>query len=285
MNLKDISLEMRDVLEEKRKQLELSFIEEDHIYYMRDLNGEIKSNFPSVSRLISKFHKHFDSEGKALQMCKGDPEGAKELLAEWKLAGDLSTNMGSRVHFELETDTIQRFGNYKNVRQPIFDINEEQQRKSDAMIGAGKEFLDLMLERGAILLDTEIVLGDPEEGYTGQPDKVWLMENKTKTDFGIVITDWKTNKPKNFVPQWYTGRLYPPFNEYHDTALGHYYLQLPLYGRLLLKMLQGTKFDKTKLMGSVVVLLKETGEYEEFRVPKQISDTILTMDLTKYLKR
>jgi hypothetical protein len=285
MNLHDISLEMRDVLEEKRKQLELTFIEEDHIYYMKDLNGEIRSNFPSVSRLISKFHKHFDSEGKALQMCKGDPEGAKELLAEWKLAGDLSTNMGSRVHFELETDTIGRFGNYKDVRQPIFDINEEQQRKSDAMIGAGKEFLNLMLERGAILLDTEIVLGDPEEGYTGQPDKVLLMENKSKTDYGIVITDWKTNKPKNFVPQYYTGRLYPPFNEYHDTALGHYYLQLPLYGRLLLKMLQGTKFNNTKLMGSVVVLLKETGEYEEFRVPKQISDTILTMDLRKYLKR
>lgn len=276
---------MRSVLEEKRKQLELSFIEEDHIYFMKDLNGEIRSNFPSVSRLIAKFHKHFDSEGKALQMCKGDPEAAKELLAEWKLAGDLSTNMGSRVHFELETDTIDRFGSYKDVRQPIFDINEEQQRKSDSMIVAGKEFLDLMLERGAVLLDTEMVLGDPEEGYTGQPDKVWLMENKSKTDYGIVITDWKTNKPKNFVPQWYTGRLYPPFNEFHDTALGHYYLQLPLYGRLLLKMLQGTKFSDKKLMGSVVVLLKETGEYEEFRVPKQISDTILTMSLTKYIKR
>ena len=276
---------MRDALEEKRKQLELSFIEEDHIYYMRDLNGEIKSNFPSVSRLISKFHKHFDSEGKALQMCKGDPEGAKELLAEWKQAGDLSTNMGSRVHFELETDTIDRFGNYKNVRQPIFDINEEQQRKSDAMIGAGKEFLDLMLERGGVLLDTEMVLGDPEEGYTGQPDKVWLMMNRQKTDYGLVITDWKTNKPKNFEVQYYTGRLYPPFGNYHDNALGHYYLQLPLYGRLILKMLQGTKFDKTKLMGSVIVLLKENGTFEEFRVPKEISDTILTMDLKKYLKR
>jgi hypothetical protein len=285
MNLYDISLEMRNALEEKRKQLELSFIEEDHIYYMRDLNGEIKSNFPSVSRLISKFHKHFDSEGKALQMCKGDPEGAKELLAEWKQAGDLSTNMGSRVHFELETDTIDRFGNYKNVRQPIFDINEEQQRKSDAMIGAGKEFLDLMLERGGVLLDTEMVLGDPEEGYTGQPDKVWLMMNRQKTDYGLVITDWKTNKPKNFEVQYYTGRLYPPFGNYHDNALGHYYLQLPLYGRLILKMLQGTKFDKTKLMGSVIVLLKENGTFEEFRVPKEISDTILTMDLKKYLKR
>ena len=285
MNLNDISLEMRDALEEKRKQLELSFIEEDHIYYMRDLNGEIKSNFPSVSKLISKFHKHFDSEGKALQMCKGDPEGAKELLAEWKQAGDLSTNMGSRVHFELETDTIGRFGSYKDVRQPIFEINEEQQRKSDAMIGAGKEFLDLMLERGAVLLDTEMVLGDPEEGYTGQPDKTWIMMNKQKTDFGLVITDWKTNKPKNFEVQYYTGRLYPPFSDYHDNALGHYYLQLPLYGRLILKMLQGTKFDKTKLMGSVIVLLKENGTFEEFRVPKEISDTILTMDLRKYLKR
>ena len=285
MNLNDISLEMRDALEEKRKQLELSFIEEDHIYYMRDLNGEIKSNFPSVSKLISKFHKHFDSEGKALQMCKGDPEGAKELLAEWKQAGDLSTNMGSRVHFELETDTIGRFGSYKDVRQPIFEINEEQQRKSDAMIGAGKEFLDLMLERGAVLLDTEMVLGDPEEGYTGQPDKTWIMMNKQKTDFGLVITDWKTNKPKNFEVQYYTGRLYPPFSDYHDNALGHYYLQLPLYGRLILKMLQGTKFDKTKLMGSVIVLLKENGTFEEFRVPKEISNTILTMDLRKYLKR
>ena len=285
MNLYDISLEMREVLEEKRKQLELSFIEEDHIYYMRDLNGEIKTNFPSVSKLISKFHKHFDSEGKALQMCKGDPEGAKELLAEWKQAGDLSTNMGSRVHFELETDTIGRFGGYKDVRQPIFEINEEQQRKSDAMIGAGKEFLDLMLERGAVLLDTEMVLGDPEEGYTGQPDKTWIMMNKQKTDFGLVITDWKTNKPKNFEVQYYTGRLYPPFGNYHDNALGHYYLQLPLYGRLILKMLQGTKFDKTKLMGSVIVLLKENGTFEEFRVPKEISNTILTMDLRKYLKR
>ena len=285
MNLYDISLEMRDALEEKRKQLELSFIEEDHIYYMRDLNGEIKSNFPSVSKLISKFHKHFDSEGKALQMSNGDPEGAKSLLAEWKQAGDLSTNMGSRVHFELETDTIDRFGKYKNVRQPIFDINEEQQRKSDAMIGAGKEFLDLMLERGAVLLDTEMVLGDPEEGYTGQPDKVWLMMNRQKTDYGLVITDWKTNKPKNFEVQYYTGRMYPPFNNYHDNALGHYYLQLPLYGRLLLKMLQGTKFDKIKLMGGVIVLLKENGTFEEFRIPKEINDTILTMDLRKYLKR
>jgi hypothetical protein len=50
-------------------------------------------------------------------------------------------------------------------------------------------------------------------------------------------------------------------------------------------MLQGTKFNNTKLMGSVIVLLKDNSTFEEFRVPKEISDTILTMDLNKYLKR
>jgi hypothetical protein len=221
----------------------------------------------------------------ALKMSNGDPEGARQLQEQWKQAGDLSTNMGSRVHFELETDLIGRFDNYKEVRQPIFTINEEQQRKSDNMIKAGKEFLDLMLERGAVLLDTEIVLGDPEEQYTGQPDKVWLMMNKEKTNFGFVTTDWKTNQPKNFEVHHYTGRLYPPFNQYHDNALGHYFLQLPLYGRLLLKMLKGTKFEDTKLLGNVVVLLKDDGTFVEYKVPPQINNAILTMDLSKYIKR
>ena len=66
------------------------------------------------------------------------------------------------------------------------------------LITAGKRYIDLMTQRGATLLDTETVLGDPELGYTGQPDKLWLIENKEKDGFGIIVTDWKTNKPKNF---------------------------------------------------------------------------------------
>jgi len=285
MNLNDISLEIKDLLEQRRKELELTFIEDSHIYYMKDLDGTVKKNFPSVSKIVHKFHKFFDASAMALKMSGGDPIAQQKLLAEWKMAGDLSTNMGSRVHYELEKDTIGRFGNYKDVRQPIFEINDEQQRKSDNMIKAGKEFLDLMLERGAVLLDTEAVLGDPEEEYTGQPDKIWLMMNKQKDNFGFVTTDWKTNQPKNFEVHHYTGKLFPPFDNFHDNALGHYYLQLPLYGRLLLKMLKGTKFENTKLLGNVIVLLKEDGTFVEYKVPPQISSTILTMDLKTYIKR
>jgi hypothetical protein len=285
MDLNKISTQIRKILDKRRKELQLTFHEDEHIYYMKDLDGEIKSNFPSVSKVYKKFYKQFDAEGKSLQMCNGDEIAAANLRENWKKAGDLSTNMGSRVHFELESELISNYKNYKKIRQPIFEINEEQKIKSDSMILGGKSFLNLMSERGAVLLDTEIVLGDPEEGYVGQPDKVWLMMNKEKTDFGFVISDWKTNQPKNFEVQYYTGRMYSPFNEYFDTALSHYYLQLPLYGRLLLKMLKGTKFESNKLLGCVVVLLKDDGSYQEYRVPQDVNNKVLNLDLKKYIKR
>lgn len=283
MNLKEISEEIKVLLEKRRKQLELTFIEEDHKYYMKDVDGIVKSTFPSVSTIIKKFHKKFDANGMSLKMAGGDVEKQKQILQEWKDAGDYSTNMGSRVHYELERELIERYGNYKEVRQPIFNIDEEQQIKSDMMIKAGNKFLDLIQERGGVLLDTEIVLGDPEERYTGQPDKVWLFQNKQKDGFGFVITDYKTNKPKNFEVQPYTDKMYYPFNEYHNTALGHYYIQLPLYGRLLVKMLKNTKYENVKLLGGVVVLLKEDGEFTEYKVPPQIINTVLTMDLKKII--
>lgn len=285
MDLHLIADEIRNLLEKKREELELTFIEEDHIYHMKDVDGTIKSNFPSVSKIIKKFHKPFDAEGMALRMSKGDPEGQIQLLAEWKDAADLSTNMGSRVHFELERELIDRYGNYKEVRQPIFEINEEQKNKSDNMIIAGNQFIDLMHKRGAVLLDTEIILGDPEEQITGQPDTCWLMMNKEKTDFGFVITDYKTNQPKNFEVHRYTKKLYSPFNDYHDNALGHYYLQIPLYARLLLKMLKGTKFENNNFLGGVIVLLKEDTTFMEYKIPPQITNILFNLDLTKYINR
>lgn len=283
MDLKKISNQIRKVLEKRRKELKLSFIEEQHIYYMKDTDGKIRADFPSVSKVYKKFYQPFDAVGKSLKLCNGDIHEATLLREKWKMAGDLSTNLGSRVHFELESELVNRNENYKEVRKPLFEVTEEQKNKSDKMIVAGKKFLDLMYERGAVLLDTEIVLGDPVEGYVGQPDKVWMMLNKDKSNFGFVITDWKTNQPKNFEKQHYTGRMFSPFENYYDTALTHYYLQLPLYGRLLIKMLEGSKYENTKLLGSVVVLLKDDESFEEHRVPQEINNKVLTLDLSKYL--
>ena len=285
IDLNEVAKEIRGLLDKRREELELTFVEDTHTYYMKDETGVIRSDYPSVSKVMKYFYEEFDTEGISFKKAKGDPEVQQQLLDEWKAAGDYSTNMGSRVHYMLEKKTIEMFGNYKEVRQPIFDCDFTQILKGDSMISAGTAYLNLMIGRGAVLLDTEIVLGDPELKYTGQPDKVWLIMNKEQTEFGLVITDWKSNKPKNFEESHFTKKMYHPFEKLPNNALGHYFTQLPFYGKLLIKMLQGTKYENIKLYGCIIVLVKEIGEYEEFRVPKWVQETILQMDMSKYLTK
>lgn len=280
MKLSDVAKEIRDIISQKQKELGLTFEEENHIYTM---NG--RTDYPSVSKVLKKFYTEFPTEEAAYNKAKGDPIKQQELIEEWAAAGDYSTNMGSRVHFVLESEVIKKHGSYKEVRQPEFKCDLTQIMKGDNMIVAGKKYLNLMEERGAVLLDTEMVLGHPELGYTGQPDKVWLMMNRDKTGYGIVITDWKTNKPKNFTVTNYTKKMLHPFDDYHDNALGHYYIQLPLYGKLLLKMLEGSKYGDIKLYGCVISHLKEDSLYDEYKVPQNIINIVMDMDMKQYLTK
>ena len=274
---------INNILIEKRKQFNLTFIEEEHLYFMNDLEGTLRSDWPSVSKVIKKFYTPFDSEGIAEKKSQGDPIEKARLLKEWSDAGTYSTNMGSRTHYFLEKKSVELFGLNKEVRQPIFECDFVQVLKSDSMVSAGTDFLKLMKERNVLLMDTELILGHPELGYTGAPDKIWILENKDKTSPLFLITDYKTNKPKNFEVNQFTKKMKFPFNNLHDNALGHYHVQLPLYGKLLLKMLEGTEYENIPLAGCIIVLLKDDGTFEEFRIPKDVTTTILNMDMRKYL--
>lgn len=283
MNLNIIAEEIRQILHEKRIERKLTFTEEDHKYTLVDKHGILRNDFPSVSTVLKKFYKEFPTEEAAYNKANGDPYEQQRLIAEWAASGDYATNMGSRIHYFLEKKTLEMFNLNKDVRQPTFNCDLTQLMKSDNMIKGGVKYLNLMKQRDLTLLDTEMVLGDSELGYTGQPDKIWLCYNKEKTEFGIVISDWKSNKMKNFKEHNYTERMFKPFEKYPNNALGHYYIQLPLYGKLLLKMLQGTKYENLKLYGCIVVLLKDNSEYEEFRVPKDVMTTVLDMNMSDYL--
>ena len=280
MKLNDAVKEIRELISQRQKELGLVFEEERHLYTM---NGT--TNWPSVSKVLKKFYKEFPTEEAAYNKAGGNPEKQQQLIEEWAAAGQYSTNLGSRVHFVLEEEAIKRNGSYKEVRKPIFECDLTQLMKSDKMIVAGKRYLDLLEQRNVVLLDTEMVLGDPELGYTGQPDKVWLTMNRTGDEFGFLITDWKTNKPKNFLENDYTQRMYSPFEELPNNALGHYKVQLPLYGKLLLKMLQGTKYQDIKLYGCIITHLRDDTQFEEYRVPKTVIDTVMEMDVRKYLNK
>ncbi|MDB4352183.1 hypothetical protein OAA60_02010 [Porticoccaceae bacterium] len=252
---------------------------------MKDSDGNLSSEWPSVSTVLKTFYTPFPADEIAEKKSKGDLEYKEQLLKEWSEAGSYATNLGSRVHFILEKDTLEMFNVDKEVREPIFDCDFTQILKGDAMINGGRDFLKIMKERGAVLLDTEMVLGDPELGYTGQPDKMWLIYNPKLEKIGLVISDWKSNKPKNFESTYWTKDMLPPFTNLPDNALGHYYCQLPFYCKLLLKMLEGSEYGDISIFGGIVVLVKESGEFEEFRVPKKTQQTILDMNMSKYLTK
>jgi len=271
--------EILEIVKKRQQELQLTFEEEKHQYTMLDINGKLKDDWYSVSKIIKKYYDEFPAEEIALKKAKGDIEEQQKLLKEWSNAGTYSTNLGSRTHFLLEQKSLEMFDIKKDVRQPIFDCDFEQILKSDRMVSGGIKCLELMKERGAVLLDTEMVLGDNELCYVGQPDKMWLIENKEKNQIGIFCTDWKTNKVKNFESNQFTKPMKYPFNKLPNNALGHYYVQLPLYLRLLFKMLVGSKYENIGLFGAIIVLLKEDGTFEEFRIPMNVITQVFNLKL------
>jgi len=284
MDLKKIAQEIRDIISERQKEFQLTFEEESHKYTMLDDKGDLRSDFPSVSKVMKLFYDEFPTEQAAFNKAGGDPDEAERLVNEWAELGRKSANLGSRCHFFLEEHTLKEFGIDKVVRQPIFDCDAEQIIKSDTMIIAGKRYIELIKERGCVLIDTEIVLGHPELGYTGQPDKAWLVIG-TNGKVGILITDWKSNKPKNFEVTRYTKKMKKPFEDLPDNALGHYNTQLPFYGKLILKMLEGSKYEDIQLLGCIIVLITEEREYHEHRVSKKTINKILEMDIKQHLTK
>jgi len=75
-----------------------------------------------------------------------------------------------------------------------------------------------------------------------------------------------------------------PFHFVDDYALGHYYIQLPLYCKLLIKMLEGSKYEGIDLLGGVVILLKDDSEFVEYKIPKEVISTVMDMNVKNYLK-
>ena len=55
MELNEVAKEIRDLLEKRREDLELTFVEDTHTYTMKNSKGELKSDWPSVSKIMKLF--------------------------------------------------------------------------------------------------------------------------------------------------------------------------------------------------------------------------------------
>jgi hypothetical protein len=238
-------------------------MEENHIYTMKDSQG-----WPSVSKVISALHEPFDEEGIAMRIAKGDKGKAQVIINGWKEYGEKRASLGSRTHYYLEKYAIEKYGLIKQIREPEHNCDEEYTEISENMIEAGKKFLQTMDDRGCILIDTETVLGSPELGYVGMPDKWWILPMKDY--YGIIITDWKSTDQKKFSETKYSKPMRNIFSNYKDTALTKYSIQLPLYGKLIMDMLKDCKVKNIKFLGAVIVRLDNERYYEEYKCDKDL---------------
>jgi hypothetical protein len=50
-------------------------------------------------------------------------------------------------------------------------------------------------------------------------------------------------------------------------------------------MLKGSKFENIKIYGCIIAHLRDDTQFEEFRVPKKVVDTVMGMDMRKYLNK
>jgi hypothetical protein len=50
-------------------------------------------------------------------------------------------------------------------------------------------------------------------------------------------------------------------------------------------MLEGTKYGNIKLYGCVISHLKEEGLYDEYKVPQDIVNIVMNMDMKQYLTK
>ena len=55
MDLKQIAKEIREIISNRQKEFNLTFEEDAHKYTMLDIDGKLRDDFPSVSKLMKIF--------------------------------------------------------------------------------------------------------------------------------------------------------------------------------------------------------------------------------------
>ena len=257
--LLDLAQEIRDTLENVRKERKLSFVENTHKYSIYDpINERITSNLPSVSTLIKQYSEPFDSIGKSLEKTGGDVLMAEELRAKWAKMGADSSSIGSYTHFKLEQYVWNLFDINMEVRKPQYDVSGQDLLDAQEMVRVGINLIHSITQNGFVPLDTECVMGSIELGYFGQCDNLWLGVHNGS--IVILSSDYKTNLTKNFQVRPWNVPMYEPFQNLMDTTLSEYYIQQPLYAQLLSDMLKNTIYKDIPIIGFRILHLRDGGK-------------------------
>lgn len=256
---------IRDLADQYRSEREMYFIEETHKYGMTVNGIDYSSKIPSVSKIYKKFKVPFDSVGKSLKKAGGDPVLAEQIRNEWAANGARSATKGSYCHYHLELGLWEKY-RHKDIsliREPDIGDPSGYIDEAEGMIQSGFGFIEKMESRGAILIDTEAVMGHLECWAFGQADKFWLVKMRSG-NWGLLCTDWKTNDPSKFDIAPWTKNMLGPYSHLPDNSFGEYSAQLTMYSVIFQSMMMDMGLY-IPYVGSIIVNITPS-HYMEYRV-------------------
>lgn len=267
----NLSKDISETLNQVRKERKLHFEEKNHKYFIHHPEkNKIVDDLPSVTKVLKRWYEPFDSLNKSLQMMKGDEGLAEELRKEWKKEGDDANSIGSFTHFKLEKYIWDIFDIDHQTRKPFYDLKNKELLEAQNMVKTGVGLLHKIIEKGFVPLETESIMGSVDLGYVGQSDNIWLGEYKK--GFRLIISDYKTNKTKNFKKHHYHQPMFEPFEDLYDTDLSKYFIQQSLYKELLKDMLKETPYKDIPISGLFILHLRDGGRV--IKVPEWVSSKV-----------
>lgn len=222
-------------IEQIRQELQIfntvKLNESIHKYTWIDKNGNEVTNKHSMTELIHKYTQPFNQKEQAEKYASKYGLDIKQVLKDWKFAGDSATTKGTAIHNYLEYL-------FNNIPEKFMYNVEEVVKKFGVDIIANKwEKLTRMAEdfhkkaiNFIIPIACELKIKDDETGMAGAIDLLALHIPSGE----LVILDYKSGKEIRR-DNIYNKYMLKPFNYLADINHVHYSLQLNGYQYILEK--------------------------------------------------
>ncbi|NBO98680.1 MAG: hypothetical protein EBU90_00865 [Proteobacteria bacterium] len=204
------------------------FFDKDHSY---EIEGQ--KAITSVSGLIGRYEKPFDTQKVAERVAKKQGVSVKQIIEQWEYNKNYSCHKGSEFHLYVENFLERRFApldrtafiNFIAPNNQIYheSVVEDYYKEMALLIRNFKNFYDWW-KQDHILIKSEFVVGDKRSKVCGTIDN--LSFNKKTNEFAIF--DYKTNKKINRKND-YGETLLDPYDYIPKCELSKYSLQLWLY--------------------------------------------------------
>ena len=238
------------ILEEKNKHIrdeQISFQEKGHIY---TVNGD--SSFLSVTTWIKTFFEEFDADKIINKMMnsrnwknsKYYGKTKKQIKDEWNEQGKTASNLGTKLHEDIEKYYNQQEFNNDSVEFKYF-------------LNFINDFPEFKPYR------SEWKVWDANLRLSGSIDMVFEHEDN------LVIVDWKRSKEIKKEDNWNKKSTSKLLNHINDLNFWHYSLQLNTYKALLER-----NYDKQIYNMFILCLHPSNQNYIKFDIPdlqKEIS--------------